>query len=128
MRGNIRRLRNRTLRLLEPLSAPLDIEMDIERLDIEEEEEEEEDRAAAAAPARKEALSEARFTAVSAVFENVSVRLAGHMVLEGIDLELAAGSHVAVVGPSGAGNPVCSACCWVGIGRPAAESSWMGLR
>jgi ATP-binding cassette subfamily B protein len=97
-------LRNRTLRLLEPLSAPLDIEMDIERLDIEEEEEEEEDRAAAAAPARKEALSEARFTAVSAVFENVSVRLAGHMVLEGIDLELAAGSHVAVVGPSGAGK------------------------
>jgi ATP-binding cassette subfamily B protein len=89
-------LRNRTLRLLEPLSAPLDIE----RFDIEKEE----DRAAEAAPARKEALSEATFTAVSAVFENVSLRLAGHMVMEGIDLELPAGSHVAVVGPSGAGK------------------------
>jgi ABC-type bacteriocin/lantibiotic exporter with double-glycine peptidase domain len=89
-------LRNRTLRLLEPLSAPLDIE----RLDIEKEE----DRAAAPAPARKEAPSEATFTAASAVFENVSVRLAGHTVMEGIDLELPAGGHVAIVGPSGAGK------------------------
>ncbi len=89
-------LRNRTVRLLEPLSAPLDIE----RLDIEKEE----DRAAAPAPARKEALPEATFTAASAVFENVSVRLAGHTVMEGIDLELPAGGHVAIVGPSGAGK------------------------
>ena len=89
-------LRNRTLRLLEPLSAPLDIE----RLDIEKEE----DRAAAPAPAMKEAPSEATFTAASAVFENVSVRLAGHTVMEGIDLELPAGGHVAIVGPSGAGK------------------------
>jgi ATP-binding cassette subfamily B protein len=36
--------------------------------------------------------------------ENVSVRAAGHRLLEGIDLEIAAGSHVAVVGPSGAGK------------------------
>jgi ABC-type bacteriocin/lantibiotic exporter with double-glycine peptidase domain len=84
-------LRNRTLRLLEPLSAPLDTER-------------EEGRIFAAAPAKKKVLSEETFTAVSAVFENVSVRLAGHMVLEEIDLELAAGSHVAVVGPSGAGK------------------------
>jgi ATP-binding cassette subfamily B protein len=84
-------LRNRTLRLLEPLSAPLDTER-------------EEGHIVASALAKKRTLSEETFTAVSAVFENVSVRLAGHMVLEEIDLELAAGSHVAVVGPSGAGK------------------------
>ena len=38
------------------------------------------------------------------VFENVSVRVAGHMVLQEIDLALSPGCHVAVVGPSGAGK------------------------
>ncbi|MGA7929600.1 MAG: ATP-binding cassette domain-containing protein [Candidatus Sulfotelmatobacter sp.] len=84
-------LRNRTLRLLEPLSAPLETEK-------------EEGHIVVAALATKKTPSEETFTAVSAVFENVSVRLAGHMVLEEINLELAAGSHVAVVGPSGAGK------------------------
>ncbi len=84
-------LRNRTLRLLEPLSAPLDAQQD-------------EGLTGAAALATKKKPAEETFTAVSAVFENVSVRLAGHMVLEEIDLELAAGSHVAIVGPSGAGK------------------------
>jgi ABC-type bacteriocin/lantibiotic exporter with double-glycine peptidase domain len=84
-------LRNRTLRLLEPLSAPLDTQQD-------------EGLTGAAAPATKKEPAEETFTAASAVFENVSVRLAGHMVLEEIDLELAAGSHVAIVGPSGAGK------------------------
>jgi ABC-type bacteriocin/lantibiotic exporter with double-glycine peptidase domain len=82
-------LRNKTLRLLEPLSAPLDTE---------------EGNIVAAALAKKEILSEATFIGVSAVLEKVSVRLAGHLVLEQIDLELPAGSHVAVVGPSGAGK------------------------
>lgn len=36
--------------------------------------------------------------------ENVSVRAAGHRLLEAVDLEIAPGSHVAVVGPSGAGK------------------------
>lgn len=37
-------------------------------------------------------------------FESVSVRAAGHLILEDIDLEIEAGSHVAIVGPSGAGK------------------------
>ncbi len=36
--------------------------------------------------------------------ENVSVRAAGHRLLEGIDLTIEPGTHVAVVGPSGAGK------------------------
>lgn len=37
-------------------------------------------------------------------FESVTVRAAGHTILQDVDLELATGSHVAVVGPSGAGK------------------------
>jgi ABC-type bacteriocin/lantibiotic exporter with double-glycine peptidase domain len=83
-------LRNRTLRLLEPLSAPIDTVGEESQI--------------IAAPLEKQALSEVTSKAVSVVFENVSVRVAGHMVLEEIDLELPAGSHVAVVGASGAGK------------------------
>jgi ATP-binding cassette subfamily B protein len=83
-------LRNRTLRLLEPLSAPIDTVGEESQI--------------IAAPLEKQALSELTSKAVSVVFENVSVRVAGHMVLEEIDLELRAGSHVAVVGASGAGK------------------------
>jgi ATP-binding cassette subfamily B protein len=41
---------------------------------------------------------------VAILMENVAVVAAGHPILEGIDLELAAGSHTAIVGPSGAGK------------------------
>lgn len=37
-------------------------------------------------------------------FEGVSVLAAGHSILRELDLEIEAGSHVAVVGPSGAGK------------------------
>ena len=37
-------------------------------------------------------------------FAGVTVRAGGHTVLDGIDLDLPAGAHVAVVGPSGAGK------------------------
>lgn len=93
-------LRNKTLRLLEPLSAPGG-------------EANETSRSVAAPVARtrlsqgkasEAAASEKTFAGVSAVFENVSVRVAGHMVLENVDLELSPGSHVAIVGPSGAGK------------------------
>lgn len=41
---------------------------------------------------------------VSIRMQQVTVVAAGHPVLEGIDLEFAAGSHTAIVGPSGAGK------------------------
>jgi ATP-binding cassette subfamily B protein len=40
----------------------------------------------------------------SIVFENVSVSAAGHRVLEGINLAIQPGEHIAIVGPSGAGK------------------------
>ena len=82
-------LRNVTLRLLEPLGAP------------------EETDAQAPGPA---AASHAAHSATAAppgvaiVLEGVSVRAAGHTILDEIDLDIEAGAHVAIVGPSGAGK------------------------
>ncbi|MFI5108920.1 MAG: ATP-binding cassette domain-containing protein, partial [Terriglobales bacterium] len=74
--------RNMTLRLLEPLGAL-------------------EEPAAETREATAPAASEA---AASILLENVSVRAAGHTILEDINVEVPAGSHVAIVGPSGAGK------------------------
>jgi ABC-type bacteriocin/lantibiotic exporter with double-glycine peptidase domain len=41
---------------------------------------------------------------VGVAFESVSVRAAGHSILEDIDLRIEPGRHVAIVGPSGAGK------------------------
>jgi ATP-binding cassette subfamily B protein len=70
--------RNVALRLLEPLQAP-----EAERV------------------ASPDAVASG---AVALRFEGVSVRAAGHTILRDIDLQIAAGEHVAVVGPSGAGK------------------------
>jgi ABC-type multidrug transport system fused ATPase/permease subunit len=71
--------RNVTLRLLEPLGAL-------------------EQRSPAAATVRTPD------TAVAINFDNVSVVAAGHQVLSDINLSIAAGTHVAIVGSSGAGK------------------------
>jgi ABC-type bacteriocin/lantibiotic exporter with double-glycine peptidase domain len=76
------RLRNRLLRLLEPLSAP-------------EETSSEPHDASANAP-----LSHG----VSIRCEALSVRAAGHTILDEVNLDVVAGEHVAIVGPSGAGK------------------------
>jgi ABC-type transport system involved in cytochrome bd biosynthesis fused ATPase/permease subunit len=41
---------------------------------------------------------------VAFAFQNVSVRAAGHTILDAIELSVEAGTHVAIVGPSGAGK------------------------
>lgn len=41
---------------------------------------------------------------VRIAFEGVAVRAAGHSILEGIDLAIEPGNHIAIVGPSGAGK------------------------
>lgn len=71
--------RNLLLRTLEPLGAPA------------------EDEGGA-----REAV--APTGAVAFRMEGVSVRAAGHSILEDLDLDIAAGEHVAVVGRSGAGK------------------------
>ncbi|WP_437607068.1 ATP-binding cassette domain-containing protein [Sorangium sp. So ce834] len=80
--------RNTALRLLEPLGAP------------------EEPRArgasAAAPPARGSSGAEGAGCAIA--FERVRIQAAGHVILDGVDLRIAAGSHVAIVGASGAGK------------------------
>ena len=74
--------RNMTLRLLEPLGAL-------------------EEPAVQRAGGDRTAASKA---AAAISLRNVSVRAAGHTILEDINLEVPSGSHVAIVGPSGAGK------------------------
>ena len=75
--------RNRTLRLLEPLGAL-------------EETAEESSSFFGARPSLP--------PAATIQFENVSVRAAGHTILQDITAHIPAGAHVAIVGPSGAGK------------------------
>lgn len=77
--------RNVTLRLLEPLGAP--------------------ETAPAQSPATASTQASAPQPAgVSIRIQGMSVRAAGHTILEKIDLAIGAGDHVAIVGPSGAGK------------------------
>jgi ATP-binding cassette subfamily B protein len=74
--------RNVTLRLLEPLGA---VETAAEET--------------AASPRTAEAAA-----GVAISIKDVTVRVAGHVILENIDLVIPAGNHVAIIGPSGAGK------------------------
>jgi ATP-binding cassette subfamily B protein len=81
-------LRNVTLRLLEPLGAREDVEVSKEP-----------------PIGQNGALASPPGTAgVALACEGVKVLAGGQCILEGIDLAITAGAHVAVVGPSGAGK------------------------
>ncbi|HWS99782.1 MAG TPA: ATP-binding cassette domain-containing protein [Pyrinomonadaceae bacterium] len=81
-------LRNVTLRLLEPLGAP-------EEVSVKESDE--------AVPIREQPAGDS-VGGVSIRLEDVSVHAGGHTILEEINLEIETGSHVAIVGASGAGK------------------------
>ncbi|XXY53704.1 ATP-binding cassette domain-containing protein [Sorangium sp. So ce269] len=74
--------RNTALRLLEPLGAP--------------EETREGDAARASAGGGGAGCAIA--------FERLRIQAAGHVILDGVDLQIVGGSHVAIVGASGAGK------------------------
>ncbi|AGP40491.1 ATP-binding cassette domain-containing protein [Sorangium cellulosum] len=78
--------RNTALRLLEPLGAP------------------EEPRAGGASGAAPPSRAGAEGAGCAIAFERVRIQAAGHVILDGVDLRIAAGSHVAIVGASGAGK------------------------
>ncbi len=81
--------RNVLLRLLEPLGAPEDRPAG-----------DEQDR-----PERRDdEAQQLDRSPVSICMEDVAVRIAGHTILEEIDLSISAGCHVAIIGPSGAGK------------------------
>lgn len=87
-------LRSVVLRLLEPLTAP-------ERDDVDSAAESPA-KTAGAAPAAARSAAPARGVALR--FEAVSVAVGGHLLLRDIDLAIAAGEEVAIVGASGAGK------------------------
>ena len=91
--------RNVTLRLLEPLGAPE--EGKGERGSARSGES---NFAGSPPPPLVASLPQENHAGVAIMFEQVSVRAAGHLILNEIDMQITAGSHVAIVGPSGAGK------------------------
>jgi ATP-binding cassette subfamily B protein len=92
--------RNVTLRLLEPLGAS-EAPNPATHLGSPDPTEGAATISAAEQPALQPAADE---RGVGIELRRVTVRAAGHTILEDVDVSIAAGSHVAIVGPSGAGK------------------------
>ncbi len=85
-------LRNRLLRILEPLTAPDEDDMwGVERDD------ERQDSSSEAPVAEEQA-------GIAVDLQDVTVHAGGHAILRNLHIRIRAGEHVAVVGPSGAGK------------------------
>lgn len=101
--------RNITLRLLEPLGAPEAVSAEIAPPSIPPQGEEVSNGLPLASSPNREELEGGsskpeKTQGVEITLNNLTVRAAGHTILENITLRLEPGSHVAVVGPSGAGK------------------------
>ena len=83
--------RSATLRLLEPLGAPEEADSQTEL-------------SPASSALTATAASSDGHSGVAIGLHGVSVRAAGHTILDDIDLTIPAGGHVAIVGQSGAGK------------------------
>ena len=105
--------RNMLLRLLEPLGAPED-----EPRDSEDAADEAPPRLSGPRAARARAEGTAPPRGVGIRLEAVSVLAAGHVVLQDVDLDVPPGSHVAIVGASGAGKSSLAGLL-LGFHRPA---------
>ena len=81
--------RNLTLRLLEPIGAPEEVEVEPGQAEV---------------PQVRSKDADESAKPVAITFENVSIRVSGHNILEDLHLTIEPGSHVAVVGAMGAGK------------------------
>jgi ABC-type bacteriocin/lantibiotic exporter with double-glycine peptidase domain len=96
-------LRNVTLRILEPLGAPEMTETaETDRASSELSTEPCAEKWTRTADAKQSSGLESQSIAIT--FEHVSVRASGHTLLQEIELTIDPGSHVAIVGSSGAGK------------------------
>jgi ATP-binding cassette subfamily B protein len=124
--------RNISLRIDEPLGAPDEVPPEVIR-----------ELAREAAREAAQGVSQqgkhgAASRGVGLSLSGVTVRAAGHVILEDVDLEIEAGARVAVVGPSGAGKSTLMGLFlgwhrpWEGRleadGQPLDAARWMRLR